>query len=189
MLSKKLLENFFIIICVISLFGCASETHSRKPSNKSKDYVFKSHYLEFHETKALAKSLGLNSGQFKTQNLDDSEKWLLHFNQGNIHMSDMGQIDKAISEYTLAIETNQTEDRAYNNRGCAYCIKGLLEQGIADFSTAINKDPNDSYSYNNRGIAYMLSGLREKGCYDLKRACELRDCDNYMLSKSNGDCK
>jgi len=99
------------------------------------------------------------------------------------------QYDKAIREYTKAIEINPKFADAYNNRGNAYGEKGQYDQAIRDYTKAIEVNPKYAEAYDNRGFTYVVNlWNRVKGFADLKKACELGICENYNLVKQNGDC-
>ena len=54
-----------------------------------------------------------------------------HFNEGTLHF-EKGEYDKAISEYTKAIELDPRHDRAYNNRGIQYFVKKEYDRAWDD---------------------------------------------------------
>ena len=64
------------------------------------------------------------------------------------------QYDKAISDYTKAIEINPRFAEAYYNRGLAYGKKGQYDKAISDYTKAIEINPRFAEAYNNRGDAY-----------------------------------
>ena len=49
--------------------------------------------------------------------------------------------DRAIADFTKAIEINLQDADAYNNRGTAYVGKGEIDRAIADYSRAIEINP------------------------------------------------
>lgn len=69
------------------------------------------------------------------------------------------QHDRAIADYTTAIQLKPDYAEAYNDRGFAYYLKGNGERAIADFTRAIELRPNYPKAYNSRGVAYMSHGL------------------------------
>ena len=84
----------------------------------------------------------------------------IHNNRG-IACRDKGEIDRAIENFTKAIELNPDLAIAYSNRGVAYGEKGDIDRAIADFTEAIELQPDFADAYYNRGIAY-----HEKREYD-----------------------
>lgn len=68
------------------------------------------------------------------------------------------QYDRAIADYTAAIQLKPDYAEAYNDRGFAYYLKGDVERAIADYTRAIEVRPNYPKAHNNRGVAYMAHG-------------------------------
>ena len=86
---------------------------------------------------------------------------------------DIGQYDKAISDYTKAIETDPKFAVAYYSRGMAYRQKGQYDQAISDYTKAIETDPKLAMAYNNRGIAYEHKGQYDQAMADCTKAIEI----------------
>jgi len=72
----------------------------------------------------------------------------------------MGDENRAITDYTRAIELDPRNVLAYNNRGNAYLPLGKLEEAIRDYNRAIEIDPGTAAIYLNRGFAMLLKGNR-----------------------------
>jgi tetratricopeptide (TPR) repeat protein len=84
------------------------------------------------------------------------------------------QYDRAIADYTTAIQLNPEFAEAYNDRGFAYYLKGDVERAIADYTRAIELRPNYPKAYNSRGVAYMAHGYGSaKSVPDFDRAIAL----------------
>ena len=97
------------------------------------------------------------------------------------------QYDRAIADYTTAIELKPPYAEAYNDRGFAYYLKGDFERAITDYSRAIELRPNYPKAYNSRGVAYMAGGYGEaKSVPDFDRAIELKPDFRYAyLNRAN----
>ena len=58
--------------------------------------------------------------------------------------------DKAIADYTAALNLTPNDARLYNNRGSAYAAEGKLDQAIVDYDEALRIDPNNADAKRNR---------------------------------------
>ncbi len=65
--------------------------------------------------------------------------------------------DKAISDFTSALDNKTNYPQAVNNRGNVYLEMGNIEEAINDFTKASLLAPDYGVSYINRGNAYYLS--------------------------------
>ena len=79
-----------------------------------------------------------------------------HAAQGLIFAA-RGEYDKAISEFTRALEADSSEI-VYSNRGLAYYHKGEYDRAISDHSKAIELNPRYAEACYNRGNAYAGKG-------------------------------
>jgi len=87
--------------------------------------------------------------------------------------SDKGDYDKAIVDYTEAIEIDPKNAIAYYSRGNAWAAKGDYDKAIADFTEAIDLEPKFSFAYFNRGNAWDKKGNHDKAKADYAKAKEL----------------
>lgn len=84
-------------------------------------------------TKAIA------SGELAPEQLKTAYKF-----RGNAWINSKGEYDKAIADYTKAIEIDPRYAFAYNNRGLAWGKKGEYDKAIADYTKA--KEVNPAYN-------------------------------------------
>lgn len=97
------------------------------------------------------------------------------------------QYDRAIADYTAAIQLKPDFAEAYNNRGFAYYLQGKGEAAIADFTRAIELRPNYPKAYNSRGVVYMSHGYgAAKSVPDFDRAIALKPDFRYAyINRAN----
>jgi tetratricopeptide (TPR) repeat protein len=93
------------------------------------------------------------------------------------------ELDQAVAKLTKAIEDDQTDAGAYNERGLAYAKQDKLEESVADFTKAIELDPNLVTAYNNRGKSYGEQRKFDEAIADLTKAIQL-DAD-YAIAYYN----
>ena len=101
--------------------------------------------------------------------------------------SGVHEYDRAIADYTTAIQLKPDFAEAYNDRGFAYYLKGDAERAIADYTRAIELRPNYPMAYNSRGVAYMAHGYgAAKSVLDFDRAIELKPDFRYAyINRAN----
>jgi tetratricopeptide (TPR) repeat protein len=66
--------------------------------------------------------------------------------------------ERAIRDYTSAIELDGNLTAAYNNRGVVYVSTGDYDEAAADFDRVISLEPDNIAAYNNRSIIHALAG-------------------------------
>lgn len=70
----------------------------------------------------------------------------------------LGEYDKAVVSYELAVHFNPACCEAYNNLGVIYKDRDNLERSIQCYSSALNVNPKFSQTLNNLGVVYTIQG-------------------------------
>jgi tetratricopeptide (TPR) repeat protein len=86
----------------------------------------------------------------------------------------MGQLDRALEDYTAAITLQPNEYLAYTNRGITFKEMGQLDRAIEDYTSAIAVKPTLYSAYNNRGIAFHAKGQLDRAMQDYNTAIALK---------------
>ena len=94
-----------------------------------------------------------------------------HFDRGIAHGQE-GDLNRAIEEFTRAIELDPDLAVAYYNRGGAYVEKGEWDRAIEDCTRAIELKPDLAVAYYNRGAAHSRRGDWDRAIADYTRAAE-----------------
>jgi len=97
---------------------------------------------------------------------------LTYYNRGRL-FSAWGKFDRALDDYTKAIELQPDFSKAYHNRGHTYFRMDKNERALADLDRAIHLDPYDATAYNNRGGVYQNLGQNELALADYTKAIKL----------------
>ena len=102
---------------------------------------------------------------------------------GTISDNRKGEHERAISDYTKAIEINPKSAFAYTDRGLAYKRKGEYDLAISDYTKAIEINLKNAVAYNRLSWLFataMAPGFRNgKKAVELAlKACELSDWKN-----------
>lgn len=95
----------------------------------------------------------------------------------------LGQWEKALADYSIALRNYPRYPQALSNRGVVYGHFKQWEKAIIDYSKAIEIDPNLVSAFSNRGTAYEELKQWEKAIADYTKAIELNP--NYPKAYSN----
>jgi WD40 repeat protein/tetratricopeptide (TPR) repeat protein len=87
--------------------------------------------------------------------------------------NELKQWDKAIADFSKAIELDPNRGRRWNNRGYTYLHLKQWDRAIADCSKAIELEPNLAAAWNNRGCGYGELKQWDKAIADFSKAIEL----------------
>ena len=100
----------------------------------------------------------------------DPDAWA-YLHRGNAYVY-KGEYDKAIEDFTKAIEFDPTFTWAYHERGSAYDLKGEDSKAISDLNKAIEIDQYGD-AFFARGHFYSKKGDYDKAIADFTRAIEM----------------
>ena len=95
------------------------------------------------------------------------------FQQGNFMMT-LGQLDRAIEAYSLAVELKPDFAGAYACRGVAYYEKREYNRTIVDCNKAIQLDPELVEAYYNRGNAQYREDRYDQAIDDYNISIQLK---------------
>lgn len=112
---------------------------------------------------------------------------LAYVNRGMIFYK-MGQIDRAIEDFSMAIVLDPRGSEAYLNRGMLYGKTGRIDKAIEDLEKAMALHPPHLVAYNtlvNMGAVYADAGLVDKAFDQFNRAI-LMDQDQAMAYDNRG---
>jgi len=111
----------------------------------------------------------------RVKNLEDIfRKAWRHIEKGD-DLVQRKEINKAIEEYTKAIEINPEDAYGYLKRGIAYGLLQKHRKAIHDLDKAIQINSNFVEAYYNRGAAYGMLGEHNRAIVDFNKAIEIDD--------------
>ncbi|MCD6213540.1 MAG: tetratricopeptide repeat protein, partial [Candidatus Desulfofervidus sp.] len=84
--------------------------------------------------------------------------------------ANLNEHERAIEDFSEAIDLNPDDAEAYINRGNAHTNLNKHERAIEDYGKAIELNPAFAEAYSNRGIAYSEIQRYEESARDLKKA-------------------
>lgn len=95
-----------------------------------------------------------------------------HLERGLDH-SEKGELERAIADYTLAIDLEPDHADSFVCRGAARKDAGDLDGAVADYERAIELDPDNAVAFNNRGAVRHERGDLDGAIADYSRAIDL----------------
>ena len=85
-----------------------------------------------------------------------------------------GVYERAIADYTAAIELDAAYPDAWFNRGISWYEVGEYQQSIADLTEAIRLDPDDDNYYSRRSLSYLFNDQPDEAQADMDTSEEIR---------------
>ncbi|MDA8014944.1 MAG: tetratricopeptide repeat protein [Gammaproteobacteria bacterium] len=95
------------------------------------------------------------------------------YNNRGVAYGHTGAYDRAVNDYTKALELNPKLFLAYTNRGDAYSNKRDYDRAIADHNKALEIQPDYAPAYLNRGNAYCGKTDLDRAIADYTKALEI----------------
>ena len=92
------------------------------------------------------------------------------FNGRGIVYQYMGDLARALADYSEAIRLDPNDALAFNNRGLGYAAEKDYDRAILDFTEAIRLDPGYADAYYNRGVIKQQKGDTTGGADDIAAA-------------------
>lgn len=93
-------------------------------------------------------------------------------NRGNTY-DILQDYDKALADFTRAIELDPANAVTYSNRGRTYSNIQRHEEALADYTHAIELDPTFELAYHNRGLTYTDLKRHEEALASFNQAIKL----------------
>jgi len=103
----------------------------------------------------------------------DYDQTILDFNNRGFTYYSNGQYERAIADYSKAIQLESDFILAYINRGHAFIKMQRYDEAIADFCEVIRCSPNALEGYCNRGIAFAMKGEHDRAISDFNKTLEI----------------
>ena len=111
--------------------------------------------------------------------LDNYNKWDVLYERGMIYLYFKNNFEKAIEDFTKAINLNQREPNYYINRGWAYQKQGSYKKAYEDYNKAIELDPGRVEAYYNKANLEFFENKFEDSKKDFDKVKALNN-DIYI---------
>ncbi|MGM0498326.1 MAG: tetratricopeptide repeat protein [Bacteroidota bacterium] len=111
----------------------------------------------------------------KAQGLTKDDKKLLNkilVTKGAAYQK-LGNTEKAMINYSKALEINSDNPNIFVYRGYLYYKKEQYKDAIEDFEKVLDLDPNNHYALYNIGMSEFKLGNKSEACDAFHKACEL----------------
>ncbi len=109
---------------------------------------------------------------------------MAYYNRGNYYYVN-NEMDKAMSDYTTALQVDSLYRDDYYNRGILYATYNKDDLAIADYTKAIALDSTKADAHTNRGLLYSKGGKNDLAIADYTKAIAL-DSSNENAYKDRG---
>jgi tetratricopeptide (TPR) repeat protein len=103
----------------------------------------------------------------------DQDYFMGYVARGNSWVTNK-EFDKAITDYTIAIELNPYYSASYYARGYSWAYKGEDDNAIVDYTKVIELKPNDAVAYFARGYLWDNKGENDQSIDDYTKAIDLK---------------
>jgi len=111
-----------------------------------------------------------NASLLIKNNPDDPAGYL---ERGFLYRNNFSDSEKALVDYSKAIELDSNSINAYRSRAFTYYRLEEYENALADFNKVIDIDPEDAYSYWQRGDIYRCTGEYDKALTEYNRSIKM----------------
>ena len=105
--------------------------------------------------------------------LPDAQMYIGFFNRGTA-LSRAGAYDRAIVDFSRALERRSQFARAFEARGLAYAAQGAVSKAIADLDASVMREPKEWRFLFSRASVLRADGQREAALADLDAARSLK---------------
>jgi tetratricopeptide (TPR) repeat protein len=103
----------------------------------------------------------------------DLSDYLVYNNRGNAYVL-KGDYDRALADFSQAIELQPDRVIGYLNRAVVYFAKQDFDRALDDINQAIKLQPDFGLAYLKRGSAYYFKGDSDRALADLNQAITLQ---------------
>ncbi len=121
------------------------------------------------------------SKAIKTGGLSARTLAITYSNRGN-SFYDLGQLDRAITDYTTALSLIPDDPVTYSNRAAAYTDQGSYESALADLDKAVALDRTNATVWGNRCWVRAILEQFEEAIADCGQALRLAPTDPMVLA-------
>ena len=127
--------------------------------------------LDAHSRQDYDRALELYT-KIMAVNQDDKVNSVISNHRGMVYFV-LSNYEKAIKDFTRAVQTNPNNFRAYNNRGLAYRMLKRYDRAIEDFERSIEIHPMQTDAYYGRAQVFFELENYPKALEDCDKALNI----------------
>ncbi len=135
----------------------------------------------YQEGNSPSEGVLLCSEAIETRGLSQDNLAITYSNRGN-SFYDLGQYDRAITDYDVALDLSPDDPVTLSNRGAAHLELGNNASALADLNEAILQYPENSVALTNRCWIHAVGGRYELARFDCDEALGLEPLDPIALA-------
>ncbi len=143
--------------------------------------------INFYRSQCYSE-LGLNEQAIAdiSKIMEDDADWQLYCERGDFFRLS-GDLDRAIEEFSAAVEDDPRQCYPYYKRGWCYEMKGDPDRALEDYNLGIEMDDDYPYLFLMRGELYLTRGDRDAAAKDFETVLQLDtvvrsgSCRHYAL--------
>lgn len=128
--------------------------------------------LEAHSDHDLETAIALYK-QLLAMQLDHKVRSLVYNHRGMAYFS-LGNLKRALRDFTSAIKYDPDNDRSYSNRGLCYRVLKKWDQALHDFTRAVELCPNRPDGYYGRAQLYCDLQQYDSALEDCEKALQIQ---------------
>ena len=151
--SKRLLTITFTMLLSFNIYGCSKHTPSDKPDTQAAPQASITNIQPSPTSKPQSSPVPTQaSPTISPERVMEAEKL---YEQG-FGLYNEFKYDEAITNFTMSIDADPTNYKAYNGKGIALCFKGNYKAGMELIRKSLEIKPDFAYANFNMAMAYKL---------------------------------
>lgn len=129
--------------------------------------------INFYRSQCYSE-LGLNEQAIADISIimEDDPGWRLYCERGD-YFRLSGDLDRAIEEFSSAVEDDPRQSYPYYKRGWCYEMKGNSDRALEDYNLGIEVDDGYPYLFLMRGELYLMRGEQDAAAKDFETVLQL----------------
>lgn len=170
----------FLYILILPVLLITTQAFSQKKEQKLYEkYQIKLQEKNYPEALKLLDTYILKFP--KSKSLPD-----IYYKKGLVNV-ELGNIDSAIANLTMAYRADNTFKEAVRTRGNLYYKQDKLAEALKDYDLAISIDSTFADAYSNKALVYKKQSLMTEACENFQKSLQYGYVDAYHMVRKYCD--